>query len=203
MRRGLTAKGAATRQRIVATTAELVREHGAAETTLDDIRAATSTSKSQLFHYFERGRVDILVAVAKYEAAHVLDAQRPYLDDLSNLEAWQRWRTAVRTHYAELGTRCPLGSLTAELGKTSPEAAAVLTELYDAWEEALLRGIEAVHGDTDPLAPRTRAQSILAAVQGGAVMLRSTGRIDYLEAALDAAIEPMWRTSSTLQPNWT
>jgi hypothetical protein len=36
-----------------------------------------------------------------------------------------------------------------------------------------------------------RARSILAAVQGGVVMLQGTGRTAYLGAALTAAIEPL------------
>ncbi|MCK9928129.1 TetR/AcrR family transcriptional regulator [Frankia sp. Mgl5] len=32
--------------------AALIRERGMAAATLDDIREATATSKSQLFHYF-------------------------------------------------------------------------------------------------------------------------------------------------------
>ncbi|MGK4578625.1 TetR family transcriptional regulator [Kitasatospora sp. HPMI-4] len=64
-------------------TAHLTREKGAADTTLDDVRAATATSKSQLFHYFPDGRSDLLPAVAEYEAGQVLESQQPYLRDLS------------------------------------------------------------------------------------------------------------------------
>ncbi|MGV7852690.1 TetR/AcrR family transcriptional regulator, partial [Mycobacterium kansasii] len=48
----LTARGAATRARIVAAAASLVQEHGVAGTSLDDVMAVTATSKSQLYHYF-------------------------------------------------------------------------------------------------------------------------------------------------------
>ncbi len=48
----LTARGAATRARIVAAAASLVYERGFAGTSLDDVMAATGTSKSQLYHYF-------------------------------------------------------------------------------------------------------------------------------------------------------
>ncbi|MFG1962444.1 TetR/AcrR family transcriptional regulator [Nonomuraea sp. NPDC049028] len=51
-----TAKGRATRARIVMGAAELLREQGVALTTLDDIRGRTGTSKSQLFHYFPAGK---------------------------------------------------------------------------------------------------------------------------------------------------
>ncbi|MGW1506688.1 TetR/AcrR family transcriptional regulator [Streptomyces mirabilis] len=50
MRGELTPKGKATRSRIVAGAAVVLREKGVASVTLDDIMARTSTSKSQLFH---------------------------------------------------------------------------------------------------------------------------------------------------------
>ncbi|MEV6496559.1 TetR/AcrR family transcriptional regulator [Streptomyces prunicolor] len=189
MNRGMTAKGLATRQRIVVAAALLIREKGAAETTLDDVRAATSTSKSQLFHYFPDGRIDMLVAVARHEADQVLEAQRPYLDELTTWESWQAWRKAVLRHYGELGRRCPLGSLTSELGKSSPEARTIVSDLFATWEAALLRGTGKLLSDRG--AAVGCARSVLAAVQGGVVLLQVTDRVDYLEAALTSAIEPM------------
>ncbi|WP_193783515.1 TetR/AcrR family transcriptional regulator [Streptomyces sp. E5N91] len=190
MNKGLTAKGRATRQRIIVAAALLTRDKGAAETTLDDVRAATATSKSQLFHYFPDGRSDILTAVAEYEARQILDAQQPFLGDLSTWEAWQRWRQTVLDHYTELGQRCPLGGLTTELGKSSPQARAILTSLFGEWEDALLRGVKALTSDSPEVA-RDRARSILAAIQGGVVMLQATGRTDYLKSALMTATSPL------------
>ena len=83
MQRELTARGAATRARIVEGAAELIRERGIAEVAMDDIRAATSTSKSQLFHYFPGGRTELLAAVTQHEADRVIEDQRPPIDDLS------------------------------------------------------------------------------------------------------------------------
>ena len=61
----LTAKGAATRQRIIeGGAAGVIREVGLGDTTLDDIRTRTATSKSQVFHYFPSGRDESLLVVA-------------------------------------------------------------------------------------------------------------------------------------------
>ncbi|WP_250032349.1 TetR/AcrR family transcriptional regulator [Paractinoplanes maris] len=183
----MTAKGAATRGRIVEAAAQLIREHGAADTSLDDVRAASATSKSQLFHYFPEGRADLLVAVAEHEAAQVISAQMPWLDDLTTWESWQSWRGAVLRHYVELGDRCPLGVLTAELGKSSPQTRTVVSRLYDTWEAALARGAQAKGIDR----PFEVARHILVTIQGGVVMLRATGRVAYLETGLDAALTPL------------
>lgn len=54
----LTPKGAATKQRIIEGAAAAIRRHGVFALTLDDVLALTSTSKSQLFHYFPGGRTN-------------------------------------------------------------------------------------------------------------------------------------------------
>jgi AcrR family transcriptional regulator len=91
----LTPKGQATRARIVEGAAEVVRELGVGMATLDDIRARTGTSKSQLFHYFPGGKDALLLAVARYEAGRVLDDQQPHLGRLDSWDAWHAWRDAV------------------------------------------------------------------------------------------------------------
>lgn len=68
--------------------------------------------------------------------------------------------------------------------------AGIITSLYEEWEAALARGVKTVTSDGEE-AVRRRARSILAAVQGGVVMLQATGRTDYFDAALTAAISPL------------
>ena len=80
----LTAKGAATKQRIVEAAALLIREKGASETSLDDILSSTGTNKSQIFHYWPDGRNGLFLDVARHEADQVIAVQQPYLDDLSS-----------------------------------------------------------------------------------------------------------------------
>ena len=50
MRKELTAKGKATRNRIVEGAAVVLREKGVSAATLDDVMACTRASKGQLFH---------------------------------------------------------------------------------------------------------------------------------------------------------
>jgi TetR/AcrR family transcriptional regulator, transcriptional repressor for nem operon len=49
----LTARGAKTRSRIIATAADLMRVRGVGGTTLDDVVVASNVSKSQLYRHFE------------------------------------------------------------------------------------------------------------------------------------------------------
>lgn len=187
----LTQKGRQTRRRIVEGAAEEIRERGAASTTLDDIRARTATSKSQIFHYFPGGKEELLLAVAAREADRVLEDQEPHLSNLRTWSAWKDWRDAVLRRYEQQGVNCPLGVLITELGRTTPAARQLTSRLIDAWQAALREGVlamqEAGEIDRGLDADRTAA-ALVAAVQGGVTILMATGGIAHLEAALDTTL---------------
>lgn len=187
----LTTKGAATRRRIIAGAAAVIRERGAAAVTLDDICAVTSTSKGQLFHYFPAGREELLLAVAEHESEQVLTDQEPHLSRLADWADWYAWRDAVVARYERHGPDCPLGVLLTELGRRSPGGMAVTCRLLERWQEALRAGIVRMQerGHVDPaIDPVRTAGALVAAVQGGVTILMSTGSIAQLEAALDTAL---------------
>ncbi|MFC8824231.1 TetR/AcrR family transcriptional regulator [Streptomyces sp. NPDC057137] len=188
---GLTPKGRATRARIVEGAAQVLRERGVALATLDDIRARTGTSKSQLFHYFPDGKDQLLLAVARYEADRVLDDQQPYLGRLDSWETWYRWRDAVVERYEAQGDQCPLGSLFLQVGRSNPGARAIVVELMRQWQEYLAAGIRALQdrGQVGAgLDVEQTAAALLAGIQGGVSIMLSTGRSTHLRAALDVGI---------------
>lgn len=202
--RVLTPRGTATRQRIVEGAAALIRERGPANVGLDDICGVTSTSKSQLFHYFPDGKSDLLLAVAGYEAEQVLAEQQPMLGDLTTWRKWQAWRRRVIERYDAQRQRCPLSALTAQLGMANPATRDIITNLYERWHAYLAAGVQALKdsGAIDPEVNVAKAATaILTAVSGGAAMLQATDRISYLEIGLSEAIDGLRRpTSSIVSP---
>ncbi|MGD8166122.1 TetR/AcrR family transcriptional regulator [Herbiconiux sp. P16] len=183
----LTAKGAATRDRIVEGAATFLRENEFGEISLDDVRAVTATSKGQLFHYFPDGKDQLLLAVMHHEADRVLAEQQPHLGDLSTWDAWQAWREVLVARYRAQGTHCPLNTLMGQIGST-PGAAEVVRALLVQWQGALAAGIRSMQasGCADPDIEADRlAGAMIAAIQGGVVVMRSTGSADHLESALD------------------
>jgi AcrR family transcriptional regulator len=196
MERVLTARGAATRQRIVEAAAALIRERGVADTGLDDIGAATATSKSQMFHYFPGGKTDLLQAVAVHEADQVIADQQPYLGDLTTWRKWQAWRRLVIQKYDAQRDRCPLSALTTHMGKATPVTREIISSLYDTWSQYLAAGVQALKdsGEIDASTDvDATATAVLAAIQGGVVMMQATDRISYLETALQEALDAMRR----------
>src|ERR1700684_220374 len=196
----LTPKGTATRQRIVEAASAEIREFGVTAT-LDDIRSRARASKSQLFHYFPDGREQLLLAVARYEADRVLADQQPQLGDLTSWASWLAWRDAVVARYRAQGQQCPLSALTTQLGRATPGARAVVTELMGQWQAEIAAGITSMQAageiaaDLDPM--RTAA-AIVAGIQGGVVMLLSTGDTTPLEAALDLSIAYLQASAARL-----
>ncbi|MFB7273223.1 TetR/AcrR family transcriptional regulator [Streptomyces sp. NPDC056244] len=191
MPKALTAKGTATRQRIIDGAAAEIHDRGVLAITLDDVCRRTATSKGQLFHYFPDGREELLLAVAEREAERVLEDQQPHLGQLTSWSAWESWRDAVVLRYQRQGMNCPLGVLITELGRSTPAAQLVTARLIERWEYQLLVGIREMqqHGHiSEGLDAERTAAAILAAVQGGVTILMSTGSSAHLEAALDTSL---------------
>jgi TetR/AcrR family transcriptional repressor of nem operon len=191
--RELTARGRATRDRIVAAAADLVHERGVAATSLDDVRAATGTSKSQLYHYFA-DKSALVRAVVELQVEQVLHAQFPEDDPLDSMLALRRWRDRVvaMNDYARCAGGCPLGRLASELADTDPAARSALVAGFARWQERLARGLRVIRergelgSETDPDA---LAAGLLAAVQGGLLLGQARGSVAPLKAALDLAVQ--------------
>ncbi|MBD8658576.1 TetR/AcrR family transcriptional regulator [Frigoribacterium sp. CFBP 8754] len=193
----LTERGRATRQRIIEATGEQILASGIGGTTLETVRAATLTSKSQLFHYFPGGKAELVREVAVWEGAQLLEAQQPHIDDLGSWESWSAWREALVDYYLGLGRwACPIGSLATQSAMTDPELERVIAESMGAWRDLLAAGVRKMQGsgDVDREAdPERIAMVILTAVQGGLVMSQPLRSAWPLEAALDSALDPLHR----------
>ncbi|WP_212638256.1 TetR/AcrR family transcriptional regulator [Agreia sp. VKM Ac-1783] len=191
-RPALTAKGAATRLRIIEAAAARIRTRGAAGTSIDDVRADAKVSASQLYHYFS-DKKELVRAVVAHEAAVAIAEQQPHLESIDSIESLRSWRDAV---VAQARDRVghgwsPLGSLASELVDTDPDARAGLVEGFDLWLALVENGLQAVRAAgalRDDADPRSLAVGLLAALQGGLLIARLHEQTAPLETALDAAI---------------
>lgn len=193
----LTPKGEATRHRIIEAAAAEMREHGVVVTTLDDVRNRAHVSKGQLFHYFPDGKEELLLAVAEFEAGRVLDDQQPQLGNLTTWAAWTEWRDTVVARYRAQGIDCPLSALMSQVGRSTPGARAVVSELMSQWEALVRAGIEELQstGEADAdLDAGQVAAALIAGIQGGVGMLMTTGSTHHLEAAIDLVLDRLART---------
>jgi len=196
----ITERGRRTRQSIVEATGEQILAAGIGGTSLDSVRAATLTSKSQLFHYFPGGKMELVREVAFWEARQLLEAQEPDIHDLGSWGSWERWRTALVDYYIGRGRwACPIGSLAAQAAMSDPELEVALAGIMRSWREDLRRGIDRMQlaGALAPSAdPNAVATVILAAIQGGLLLSQTERSAWPLEAALDSALAPLHREST-------
>jgi TetR/AcrR family transcriptional regulator, transcriptional repressor for nem operon len=191
--RRLTRRGRETRQRILAAAAELMFEHGVAETTLEDIRAAAGVSGSQVYHYFEDKQA-LVRAVIAYQTDVVLDTQGKHLDSVDTMPGLRAWRDLIVDHQRQLECRggCPIGSLAAEVAETDSVARLVAARGFRRWEARIRDGLRAMHerGDLPADAdPDDLALATLAALQGGLLLTQIQRETKPLEVALDAMLD--------------
>ncbi|HEX5403689.1 MAG TPA: TetR/AcrR family transcriptional regulator [Pseudonocardiaceae bacterium] len=191
--RRLTPRGAATRDRIVQAAAELMLVKGVNATTLDDVRAASSTSKSQLYHHF--ADKDALVhEVIAVRAKEILTRERQRLERLNSFRGLQRWRTAL-VHAAALrhgAYGCALGSMANELADQDEVARSALAQSFTVWGSLIADGLRRMqaNGSLQPTAdPDTLATGLLAALQGGYLLADTAHDVRPMEIALDMALD--------------
>lgn len=190
--RKLTAKGAQTRELIVAAAARLVFERGVAGTSLEDVRNDAEVSNSQLYHYF-RDKSELVRAIVRHQADAVYNADALEMTTLSSLSQLHAWRDAIVQGQRRRGGAggCPLGSLVGELADIDEGARQQLSAGFRRWQDAIAAGLMSLrqHGvlraDADPPA---LAVILLAALQGGLVLTQAQRDVTPLAVALDGAI---------------
>ncbi|HEX6679831.1 MAG TPA: TetR/AcrR family transcriptional regulator [Gaiellaceae bacterium] len=188
-----TARGRATRERIVTAAAALIRRQGIAATSLDDVIEGAGVSKSQLYLYFG-DRAALLREVVTYNAELVLTTQEPHLGALDSWKAIRAWLDALVELQKAGGARggCAIGSLVGQLAETDEQARHLLATSFARWEEPLRNGLISMQerGKLHASAsPDRLATATLAAIQGGLVLTQSRRDPDQLAIAVDAAYE--------------
>lgn len=187
----VTAKGRATRERIVLAAAELVAERGVAAVSLDDVQASAGVNRSQLYHYFD-GKADLIRAVVDATTEAVIGAQDELLDDLGSWAGIDRWFAALVALQERRQSRggCPIGSLAGQLAETDPVARRAIADGLGRWEAHLRAGLERLKADGKlrPTAdPATLATAAMAALQGGLLLTQVRRDPQQLRIALDGA----------------
>src|SRR6201994_3459296 len=191
--RRLTARGAATRDRIVQAAADLMYVRGVNATTLDDVIAASSTSKSQLYRHFP-SKEDLVHAVIALRGQQVMARENQRLERLSSFRGLIRWRDAlVQANSLQNGAYgCALGAMANELADQDEQAVISLAGLFQSWEELLATGLRRMQaeGTLSLGADAGRlATGLMAALQGGYLLAPAAQDCRPMEIALDLALD--------------
>ncbi|GAB3598607.1 TetR/AcrR family transcriptional regulator [Microbacterium tumbae] len=197
-----TAKGTATKARILDAAVEVLVRGGREAVHLDDILAVTRTSKGQLFHYFPGGKQELIRAATEQQLQRLAVESTAELDTFT---AWERWiEGIIRLH--RLQTRedaCEVAALAGRILDSDPAERALLGRSFTVWHAHLASGLRSMtaagllreEADADAL-----AALFLTALQGGAVVDKATGTLDYLEPSLRAALDHLRSLSAESRP---
>lgn len=191
--RRLTSRGVATRDRIVHAAADLMYVKGVHATTLDDVRDASGTSKSQLYRHFPDKDALIHAVIALY-GKQVIDRETQRLGRFNSFSGLIRWRNAiVKAASLQNGAYgCALGSTANELSDEDEQARVSLSELFKAWEELIAAGLRRMQAK-DTLSPKADPEQLaiglMAALQGGYLLANTDHDVRPMEIGLDLALE--------------
>jgi AcrR family transcriptional regulator len=200
----LTARGARTRERIVATAADLIRVRGVGGTTLDDVVSASNVSKSQLYRHFE-DKPALVRAVIELVGERTIAGEREILEKVETLADLRRWRDTLvernAVHEGRYG--CPLGSLANEVSDQDSVARRQLYDLFTAWQglfEDLFRRFQrggVVPQDADVA---RLATGFVAAVQGGYLLAQASRNVTPMASAVDMALAHLHLLVTSREP---
>lgn len=189
----LTARGAMTRSRIVKAAAELFHIKGVNAVTLDDVRMASGTSKSQLYRHFP-GKDELVCAVIAFRAESILTRDRQYLERMNSFRALQRWTDVIININAlqDGAYGCPLGTIASAYAGTGSGARAMLEAAFAEWEALIAAGLRrmkengSLHTDADP---DRLAVGLMAALQGGHLLARTARDITPMRITMQMALD--------------
>jgi TetR/AcrR family transcriptional regulator, transcriptional repressor for nem operon len=187
-----TARGRATRARILQAATALVSERGVAGTSLDDVRERANASKSQLYLYFP-DRDTLLREVAGSTCDTVIETQADVLSDFDSIDGIRRYldATVALQVQAEHPTGCPIASLAGQLADHDEQTRQILANGLQRWEQGLRDGLQAMadRGELTPSAdPPALANQSLLILQGGLLLSQVRRDAAQMQLAADTVL---------------
>ena len=160
---------------------------GVGSTTPDDVRMASSTSKSQLYNHF-LDTLALIHAVIEVQSQSVLAREGPP-SPRANFSGFRRWRDAlVQSIMLQDGSYgCALGAMSTELSDKDDPSRKALALAFEEWQELLVETLTPSARSRDTDAVRRPAETLNRCAGGPA---RSIAHNPLLTAdALDMALD--------------
>ena len=176
-----------TRDRLVESTRELLRERGYVGTSPKAIQQRADAGQGSMYHHFA-GKQDLALAAIERNAEELTAlAERELSGDGAPAERIERWLRRQR----EVLRGCPMGVLAQDPEIIASEALRSPIAGHFEWIRGRLRDILA-EGDLDV----RLADTLLAVLQGGYVLARAANSADPFHDAVEGAISLLERATA-------
>ncbi|HEX2576395.1 MAG TPA: TetR/AcrR family transcriptional regulator [Aquihabitans sp.] len=173
-----------TRERLVATTADLLREHGYAGTGLKAIVAAGEATIGSLYHHFPGGKEDLAEAALRTSGAGYQLLVEAIIDDAPDVATGIRQSFPAAAQVLEASgyaDACPIATVALEVASTNERLRRATGEIFEGWLEALASRLRAA--GLGERAARDAALVYLSALEGAFVVCRATRSTEAMAAA--------------------
>jgi AcrR family transcriptional regulator len=191
--RRLTARGAVTRNRIIQAAADLFYVRGVNSVSLDDVRATSGTSKSQLYRHFA-DKDQLVHSVIEQRADQVLNRDRQMLERMNSIRALERWSdTIIHLNSLQNGAYgCALGSLVSARAAQDPTSRSKLAETFAEWQQLISAGLKRMQENgslREEADPEQLATAVMAALQGGYLLAQTAQDVEPMRVSMQMALD--------------
>jgi AcrR family transcriptional regulator len=172
------------RERMILSTALLIRERGARATSLDAILAHSGAPRGSVYHHFPGGREQLLREATAYSGEYV--ARKLERDrgghPLAALDAlFDEYRGNLEASDFRAG--CPVVAIAVESSPDGPDLRDCTRDAFERWRRAIAHGLKN-HG-IDAERADELALNAIASFEGAIVLCRSYRDLEPLERVRD------------------
>jgi AcrR family transcriptional regulator len=168
------------RERMIVSTALLVRERGARATSLDAILAHSGAPRGSVYHHFPGGREQLLREATRYAGDYVARRlEREAGDDpLTALEMlFDEYRKNLEATDFRAG--CPIVAVAIEASEEGPDLRECTVAAFERWRRAIAASIE--RAGVDPDRADELAINAIASFEGAIVLSRAYRDLEPLD----------------------
>jgi TetR/AcrR family transcriptional regulator, lmrAB and yxaGH operons repressor len=176
---GTTTKRGTTRNRMVLSAAEVLRERGAAGVTIDEVLARSGAPRGSVYYHFPEGRNQLLIEALRFAG----DSITAIIDEAADqggvslvrkfVEFWERTLAG-----SDFNAGCPVVAAAIGSADDDPALTAVAGDIFKRWRAALTHAF--VVDGFDETDAGSLAVTCIASLEGAVVLCRSTRSADPL-----------------------
>jgi AcrR family transcriptional regulator len=180
----MTGRRSDTRQRMLASTSELMCRYGASGTSIDAVLLHSRAPRGSFYHHFPRGRAQLIeeaLQMSSVLAPDVLEAA----GTTGPLAAFDAYVAGWRQHLQgnDFRSGCPVLAVAVETNDDAPQLAAAAAGVFTSWTEALAAAL--AHHDVPVPRARSLATLIIASLEGAVALCRVQRSLQPLDDVAD------------------